>query len=491
VNRFRVCARRELEFLALGTMDVCVITPLIAALLSQIIPVRPLPTLGLLLGGVLAVHYLARLAVRQSLYPSLRSGLLVLGILVSGLLTIHQLLRAQTPLLDPGWLVAIFRDLRQASLSHDVIVFLAVLFLWWRGLVLAQRQLDGESVAFRFRLGLVMLAVTTVLGGSVLPWPYYYFVFLFFFASLLGIALARAEDVGQQYGGSQSPFGFGWMVTLSLASLVVLLLAAGVAALLTGENIGLLLVPALQVLRIVLFGLVYVLAWVAQVVIVPLLAFFQLYELGRALEEISSRMVPPEEPEMEMQFQESLFTPEQLVVARVVGIVGGVLVLVVLVALSLRRLRARAEQRRGEERESVWEGADLQSGLRDLLRQGRRRLDEAAAALSHSLVDQFFAALTIRRIYAHVGALAAERGYPRAPHETPYEYLPILEQAFPTSREEVACITEAYVAVHYGEVPERPEDLAAVEAAWGHIRGAEAGEPRRRRRAPGSPVADA
>jgi len=58
--------------------------------------------------------------------------------------------------------------------------------------------------------------------------------------------------------------------------------------------------------------------------------------------------------------------------------------------------------------------------------------------------------MTIRRIYAHVSALAAEQGYPRASHETPYEYLPALEQAFPESHEEVAHITGAYVAVHYG-----------------------------------------
>lgn len=488
---FRVHTRRELIFLALGTMDVCVIMPLMAALLSQVTLVRPLPTAGLLLGGVLAVHYLARLLARQSFHPSLRSGLLVLGILLSGLLAVHHALHAQTPLLDPSWLVAAFRDLRQASLPHDVIVFLAVLFLWWRGLVLAQRQLDGESVAFRFRLGLVMLAGTTALGGAVLPWPYHYFVFLFFFASLLGIALARAEDVGQQYGGSHSPFGPGWIAALSFASLIVLLLAAGVAALLTGENIVLVLVPMLQVLHVFLFGLVYVVAWVAQVVIVPLLAFFRLYDFERTLADLSERMMPPEEPETAVEPRDLPFTAEQLALARVVGIAGGVLVLLVLVVLSLRRLRARGERRRYEERESVWEGADLRNGLRDLLRRGRRRLDQAAAALGRSLVGRLFAALTVRRIYARMGALAAERGYPRAPHETPYEYLPTLEQAFPVSREEMACITEAYVAVHYGELPERPEDLAAVEAAWERIREAEAGGRHRRRRTSESPVADA
>ncbi len=465
MDRLRVCARREAVFLALGTMDVCVVTPLLAALLSSIVPVRPLTTMAAFLGAVLAVHYLARAGLCLPLRPALRSGLLGLGMLMSGLLVVHRLLHSQARLWDPSWLVGIFRSLQQGSLSQNAGIFVLVLFLWWRGLVLAQRQLNSESVAFRFRLGLVMIAITTSLGGSILPWPHYRFVFLFFFASLLGIALARAEEVGQRYGGRQSPFGLGWLTALLIASLTVLLLAGGLAALLTGENIGLLLVPVLQVLRVVLFGLVYVLAWIAQIVIVPLLAFFQQRELGSALEEIIRQMVPPKELEVGVQPSELPFTAGQLATMRVVGVVLGVLFLLLLVALSLRRLRARADRRRDEERESVWEGAHLGSGLRDLLQDGRRRLGEAAGALG-----RLFAARTIRRIYAHLSALAAERGYPRAPHETPYEYLPILEQSFPDSREQVARITKAYVAVHYGEVSERPEDLKAIRAAWERVR---------------------
>ncbi|MEE8389184.1 MAG: DUF4129 domain-containing protein [Anaerolineae bacterium] len=101
----------------------------------------------------------------------------------------------------------------------------------------------------------------------------------------------------------------------------------------------------------------------------------------------------------------------------------------------------------------------LRQNLRDLLQRGRRRLDDAATALRRSFLGRFFAARTIRRIYAHTSALAEERGYPRASYETPLEYLSVLEQAFPDHREQVVRITEACVTVHYGKVPERPEDF--------------------------------
>lgn len=470
MDKLSVYTRRELVFLALGTIDVCVIMPIVAALLSQIVPVRPLPVTLLFLGTVLGVHYLARLALRLPMHPTVRSVLLGLAILMSGLVVVHHVFYAQTRLWDLAWLAGIVDGVRQQVTSPELLVFLLVLFLWWRGLVLAQRRLDSESVAFRFRLGLLLIAGSTALAGSVLSWPYHRFVFIFFFASLLGIALARAEEVGEQYGGSQSPFGLGWLMTLAVAGLAVLLLAGGVAALLTPDNLTLVLVPALFVLRILLFGLVYVMAWIAQIVIAPLLALFQQQELLRSLREALGRIAPPEAPRMEGDLDGLTMAPEQLAIARTVGVVLGVLALLLVVVSSLRRLRLRAAGRRDEERESVWDGVHLRRGLDGLLRRGRRRLDEAAAALGHSRLGLLFAALTIRRIYAHMGALAAEKGYPRLAYQTPYEYLPALEKAFPDHREEAARVTEAYIAVHYGELPERAEDLAHVQAAWDAIR---------------------
>ena len=484
--RFRVHARRELVFLALGAMDVCVIAPLLAALLVRVIPVRPLQMTLTLLGAVLAVHYLARTALQSSVHPLLRSGLLGLGMLVSGFLVVHQLFHTQTRLLDPGWLVAVLSGVRQEILSRDVIVFLSVIFLWWRGIVLAQRRLDSESVAFRFRLGVIVLAVTIAVGGAVLSWELYQFVFFYFFVSLMGIALVRAEEVGQRYGGSQSPFGFKWLATLLIASLTVLLLAAGVMALLTGENINRVLAPVWDVLQIVLFGVAYIMGWIAQIIVTVLQTLLR--EIG--LEGIESPLFSFATPEPYDQSQQSSAASEQMPLIRMVGAIFGVLLVLLLVALSLRRLRARTGRQRNEERDSVWEGTHIRHGLRDLLRRGRRRLDEAATALSRSLLGRFLAARTIRRIYAYLCALAEKQGYPRASYETPLEYLPALEQAFPDNREEVVRITEAYVAVHYGEVPERPEDLEIIRAAWERIHETAVANSHSPRRAPDS-LADA
>jgi hypothetical protein len=450
-------------------MEACVVAPLLVALLSWVGPVQPSVVMAALWGAIVATHYVVRLSLWLSLHSLLRSGLLALGMLVSGSLVVHRLLHAHVGLWNPAWIGDAFRSLRQDGPSLDMIVFLIVLFSWWRGFVLARCRLDSGTVTSRFRSGMVVLAVTMVVGGYIFALPPYQFVFGYFFVSLLGIALARAEEVEQQYGGGQSPFSLGWLAMVVSASLAVLLLSAGVATILTGENVGRFVEPMLalqrSLLELLLFVLGYAFAWLGELLFQFLESIFSGLDTS-GLESVLSM------PEMEaaMEPGQAAVTSEQLVFVKVVVIACGLLALLLVLAFFPRRRRARDRQPPGDERESVWEEIDLRRSLRDLWDEGRRRLNEGAAALGRSLLGQFFVALTIRRIYAHLSALAAELGYPRAIHQTPYEYQPILAQAFPEYPEAVAHITAAYVAVHYGEIPERPEELEIIQTAWRQLR---------------------
>jgi hypothetical protein len=450
-------------------MDVCVITPLYAALLVPLIDFKPLSIVLALLTAIMAVHYLARLSFSLPIQFWLRSSLLALGMLMSGLIAIHHILYAHTSLWHLRWVGSISASLKQDIFAHDILIFSLVVFLWWRGLVLAQRRLDSRSVAFRFRLGVVLLAVTSGIAGAMVPWPHHHFVFLFFFTSLLGIALARAEEVGQQYGGRQSPFSLGWLATLVTASSIVLLMAVGLTSLLTGDTLGRILRPILGVLQVVAFAVILALAWAARFLIEPLLALLRRYEIGKALQEVFDHVEFPVPFEGESQPGEPIFTPEQLATLRVTVAVIGASLLLLIVAISLYRLRARSGGLSNERRESVWDGVHLRSNLDELLKQGRRRLGGVTEALMQSRLGQMFAELTIRRIYAHMASLAAKQGYPRAINETPYDYLPTLCRAFPENPQEVTQITESYVAVHYGELPEREEELSEIRTAWQRI----------------------
>ena len=60
-------------------------------------------------------------------------------------------------------------------------------------------------------------------------------------------------------------------------------------------------------------------------------------------------------------------------------------------------------------------------------------------------------------------------GLPRGVAETPYEFLPRLTHQFPEQTEDIHSITEAYVAVHYGEENVALDVVARVRAAWERV----------------------
>jgi hypothetical protein len=69
-------------------------------------------------------------------------------------------------------------------------------------------------------------------------------------------------------------------------------------------------------------------------------------------------------------------------------------------------------------------------------------------------------------------ATAGRRGYPRAESETPLEFLGTLVGAWPDLELEMRAVTDAYVRVHYGELPETQAELEAIRAAWKHVQSA-------------------
>jgi hypothetical protein len=91
---------------------------------------------------------------------------------------------------------------------------------------------------------------------------------------------------------------------------------------------------------------------------------------------------------------------------------------------------------------------------------------------------RWLAVMTIRRIYARMTHEAGKRGFGRLPAQTPFDYLPSLNSAFPNALAELNLITNAYVAAHYGEVPDTDGALAQIRAAWDRVRAIPRAAPR-------------
>jgi hypothetical protein len=65
--------------------------------------------------------------------------------------------------------------------------------------------------------------------------------------------------------------------------------------------------------------------------------------------------------------------------------------------------------------------------------------------------------------------LSEDLGRPRNPAKTPLEFLPSLNELFPALDVELARITQAYLQVRYGELPETRQEVEEVEKAWARL----------------------
>jgi len=462
---------RELLYVVLAATDVCLFLPLVAGMLNYIVPVDPARLAVTLLASVLAVHYLARASLAWVSRPPLRAVGLVLAILLSAAAVVHEVLYPELPLLSLAWPVQVVRWLREANLQgltvpREGFVFLLVVFLWWRGLMLAQRHTSSHDVAHTFRLGVIVLSVTATLGSLILSWAVETVVFAYFFAGLVSIAVARADEAQRQGSDGRSVASFGWFAGLGVAAAAVVVFAAALASIMSGDNLALIVQPLLVAAWAILVGVLFVASLLAEIVGRVARFFFHDIDLDQ-LREIVGPLRNLRPPRVDPKA--SRWSIDRLASLRTIVVLGSGILVIVAVTLSVRWLRRRFSGRQGGDIDSVWEGIDVGDALAGLARTARAYLGDRIAG-ARSRLAGYWTAMTIRRVYGRVLNLAEDRGFPRGASQTPYEFLPILRQAFPGASTPLAYVTEAYVAVHYGEIPEDPSVLAEVAAAWESIR---------------------
>ena len=143
----------------------------------------------------------------------------------------------------------------------------------------------------------------------------------------------------------------------------------------------------------------------------------------------------------------------------------GVLLLLLALVLWLERRGKRWSRSASEERERT--PGEERQGLGRLVSGGLNRLRNLANLIGQfGLGRRFYAAVSVRNIYANMLRLAAERGFSRHPAQTPNDFLPRLHEAFPGQEMALSHITEVYNAVEYGEVPTSTDELERLRQAW-------------------------
>ncbi len=460
----RLRLRPLLVYLGLTWMEACWVTGLFVIVAQLIIPHPPLPTAALIAGLLLAPLVTSGALEWREAPPLLR--LVVIGgeaaILYGLMLRLHVYrLTADDPWFGRGLLA-----LGGCALA------------WWRGVNLSQVDLAApNAVLARFWNDLKLLLIPLMVG------PLMHLIGMtptsglggmdqllttFFPVSLVTMGLARLEELRTIRQStpvathsalwSGLTVGVALLATAAGLSLVPFFAGGGLVELLGWVQM------VLGALVVLVMTALLVLLVLLTILMLPLLMLFFGMDWAwlteglaaglEVLRNMDNILLNPDNPGFAP-------TPEM---ARSIwlGLLIFVAALVVAVVTwtSLQQRRRRQRVGLGMEERGAAEAAEEEPSLLERLRQ------RVSGARPLSLRT----ALTIRAIYARMARLAARRGYPRWPAQTPYEYLQQLDHALPGCAEEVRVITQAYVLAHYGQVPDRPEELERVRQAWRRVR---------------------
>ncbi len=465
--------RREILQLLILAMESCWLYPWVALLDQWLTQQRrfssPLEPFFILVG----LLWISRLLQRLPLQLGMRQILLLPVVLLSVLVVIKLHLYATYPWFSGAWLAASGRSLSQISseMPAEVEVFVIMMYCWWRALNMSQKRLDADTVGFYFRVGvasLIWYLLVTIFAQAIDVTP---LAFAFFFFGLIAMALARTLVTDTVHRGKLSSFGGPWLSivlgatvgTLAVGMLMTLILSPQTATL-----VATWLRPLTRALSAALYYLVMLIAYLTQPLINFLTTVFS-EGLRELLGTEESIIQPAQPPNLEGVGAEA---PWWLGMCHWAALIFFLAIGLLIVITTLRRWQQKRQTPDELTRESVWSAEEFGAGLRDALRQGWGKVSDLSNLMQrYGVGRRLYSALSVRKIYASLVELAAEQGFPRPPATTPYEYLSTLRHAFPQHGAELATITEAYVRVHYGEVPTDNEELTRIRRCWERVRG--------------------
>lgn len=461
--------RQELLTLAYALQEIALLTPFALIILGWARYWPPgLVVLWFLLLMLLPFNLSRLMSLLQWERGRQRWGMFI-ALLLTTLLSWRLLLYAPRPALDLSWLGQFGANLAEAGnllWMRDLSIFLLTVVVFWRGIRLVSRGPDINRIGLRLRVGgLLILPFVVWFANSFLDFSAVPFILLFFLASLTAVALVRAEQLEQDQTGQSSNLDWRWFLAVFATALVVTLAGALIATFISGDSLfealswfsplwralqfgGTVVLltlytafePLLNVLAVIIGFLGQVLAWLFGA-------------MSAGLSQITSRdpLAPPTLPAP--TGTPTIALPPTADKAIVTVMMIGLLLLVALALAGLYR-QAGSAARRSQRSERIETEEDASPGI------GERLLDRLGLFRGRR------AAASIRRIYQQMCRAAGSAGYPRLEAETPYEYLRTLRLVWPEGTADSRLITEAYVRVRYGELPETRTELDAIRDAW-------------------------
>lgn len=478
--------QHEMLYISWALADVALLTPFALAVMGWARYWQPGLVLLWLLALMLFAFNLTRLMSALALPTQHQQAVTAVGLFLVIIVTLPTFFHADRAIFGFSWVGDFFAAINEPGNNlwlRDVILLFLLVLVWVRGLQLGQRPYSVERAGLRLRVGGLMLAPLVIwMANTRLLWNSTPYILLFFLAALTALALIRAQEIEQNQERSVLALHPRWLTAVFLASLLTIFTAGTAAFIISGEAadgvIGW-LAPAWHGLRLTgsvalttfLYLMVPVLnlvSWVANglakiwQIIGPEIVAWWAY-MGKIIGKffINQRLpLLPEDVQFGPEPVIELEGAEQITVQ--ISRNGQIIIVLLVIALIL--LVARLVAR-------LYEETTVTTRASGRLPNHRHDEDEAGNLLQRfldrlGLWRGWQTAVTIRRIYRNMLHAADASGYPRLATETPYEFLKTLAQAWPEHQPETQLITNAYIKVRYGELPETKEEIQAIRQAW-------------------------
>lgn len=329
---------------------------------------------------------------------------------------------------------------------------LVAIIIWWRGITLGQLHLNPRNVRDRIVIAICILSLLSFFNIFTRSPDLWLMTLITFTALVACLPIAHLHSIALSPIGRAIPSTheyWRWIGPNLLMGATACLLAIFVLNQnLARQIIGLFLT--------IIFGLfAIVLLPILQPIVEIIIALFQRLRFFDLLSQIN--ITPPQLPAA---------TPNNLTdnTITIPPVITGGITIAILLALGGAVILLTGMARR--ERESTQRLAEPESVQVDTA-QNTTAVDQIKRTLS---LRRWLANITVRRLYARMTHEASKRGKRRAKYQTAYDYLPLLDQAFPNCNNDVRILTDAYVAAHYGELPDSPEAIEKLQAAWQRLK---------------------
>ncbi|MDX1413851.1 MAG: DUF4129 domain-containing protein [Candidatus Promineifilaceae bacterium] len=465
--------KQELLFLCLALMEISLLTPLVLFIMrwTRLWP-APIMTVWLLLLLLLPFN-MVRFFTSLQISRKRQWQLLLLALIATLLLTWRVLLFPNYSIFNYDWLLELYGNVGvsgSALWTRILILFLLVTFVWWRGLRLVNFRPDVQQIGLRLRIGILILIPLSLLPDlRISAWGTMPYVLLFFLSSLTAISLVRAEQIESERSGFAASLNPGWVGTIFVTSLLISLTAGLFAALVSGDLITVIgeyfspvwtaALAGITVALSTVFYLATPLFFLLDLLLVFLTQMFtSLFSnfgdrlglnIAGGIQGLQSFLPDPEEA---AEVTGPTFSDTAVRVVSLLVMFG----IILLVSLALtRRFRSTSVAPRASE-----PVGNVGSEGIPAVTIGERLLKRLG------ILNRWRTAASIRYAYQQMCQAAAGLGYPRAETETPYEYLVTLAEVWPNNRLQCRLITDAFVRIRYGELPETEADLQKIMEAW-------------------------